>query len=153
MYHYTIGERLVSILKDGLIKPATAFVPKNERPVVWFSRANRWERTANKMTLTPTGYRTLTMEETAARGGGLYRIAVSSGLRGLHPFTRIVRESGQHPAMTRALLTTAHEVGSDPEADWYGTFHPVPVSVFLCIEICLPTGWEPTSWEPTKETT
>jgi len=35
LFHYTVGTFIESIKNDGCIKPATAFVPKNEKPVVW----------------------------------------------------------------------------------------------------------------------
>lgn len=48
LWHYTIGQRIDSIIEDGMIKLATAFVPQNERPVVWCSFSPKWEETANK---------------------------------------------------------------------------------------------------------
>jgi hypothetical protein len=48
LWHYTVRPHILSILSDGVIKPATAFVSRRERPIVWFSSNQNWEQTANK---------------------------------------------------------------------------------------------------------
>lgn len=78
LYHYTIGIRMKNILAEGVIRPATAHVPKGERAVVWFSANPQWEETANKLWDDGSGnLRRLNKEETRNLGDGLYRIAVS----------------------------------------------------------------------------
>ena len=37
IYHYTTGRCFLGIVADGVIKPATAFAPLGEPPVVWFT--------------------------------------------------------------------------------------------------------------------
>jgi hypothetical protein len=37
IWHYTVLPHLLSMFRDGFIKPATAFVEPPERPIVWFS--------------------------------------------------------------------------------------------------------------------
>jgi hypothetical protein len=133
-YHYTTGHCVTKILAEGFIRPATAFVPKCERPIVWFTCAEKWEGTANKGIIENGRDRTLSQAETEKMCGGLYRIGVSDDLPGLHNFLRITRESRQHPAITRELIATATKEGSHPETDWFGTLFPVPTEKFTVIE-------------------
>ena len=46
LFHYTIVSRLLNIVIEGEIKPATLFVDRAEKPVVWFSFRQDWEPTA-----------------------------------------------------------------------------------------------------------
>jgi len=48
IWHYSVYPHLLSMLRDGFIKPATAFVEPPERPIVWFSKSQTWERTVTK---------------------------------------------------------------------------------------------------------
>ena len=48
LWRYTFLPHLESILRDGLIRPATALVEPPERPIVWFSKNQFWERTVTK---------------------------------------------------------------------------------------------------------
>ena len=48
LWHYTFLPHLESILREGLIRPATALVEPPERPIVWFSKNQFWERTVTK---------------------------------------------------------------------------------------------------------
>src|SRR5262245_30228238 len=77
IYHYTIGHRLVAIVNEGIIKPATAYVPEGERPAVWFTINPNWDETATKLYQEDDGsLRICTREEMAEHGGGLVRIVV-----------------------------------------------------------------------------
>src|SRR5262245_34334142 len=72
IWHYTTYDRLLRILGDGMIRPATAHVPEGERPVVWFSFHPFWEPTATKGIVIGGVTRDATEEEM----GGLVRIGV-----------------------------------------------------------------------------
>ena len=73
VWHYTVGACYEGIVREGIIKPASDYVPKHERLIVWFSTNPYWEATANKACLNPNGkIEALTMSETAERGGGLF---------------------------------------------------------------------------------
>src|SRR5437867_4326059 len=48
VWHYTVQRHLPGIIASEEIRPATAGVPRGERPVVWFSANPEWEATANK---------------------------------------------------------------------------------------------------------
>jgi hypothetical protein len=142
LYHYTVGIRLRQILESGFLEPARAGVPANERPILWLTRKETWEPTANKAAVDEKGrVRSLSTAETEKLCGGLFRIGIADNVRGIHDFPRITRESHQYPAMTRALVKTAKEVGSQPETDWFGTFFPVPLENFLVVDKWDGQGW------------
>lgn len=146
-WHYTVGILIRSILKDGFIKPATAFVEPPEKPITWFTSSPNWEETANKGEFSPDGAsRALSREETERDFDGLFRIGVSDDFP-LRRFMRITRESKQDPATTRVLIRTAQEVGSNPYQDWWGTFQKVPSAHWNVIEHWTADGWQPISAE------
>ena len=79
VYHYTTGQCLPLILRDGAIKVSGSMPIPSEKPVCSFSTRDVWEPTANKADITPDGqYITLTQEETEQRADGLYRIVVAA---------------------------------------------------------------------------
>jgi hypothetical protein len=142
VWHYTTGECLVKILRDGYIKPATAFVARGERPIVWFSRNPTWERTANKMWRKPDGsIELLDREGTRVRGGGLVRIGVTPATA---PFNwRDLKEQSRMSAkIARALYQTAINKGARP-SDWYGTFDVVPRHLWVAVERLDGENWVP----------
>ena len=48
VWHYTVGQRLRSILDTQEISLATKGVPQGEKSVVWLTTSPQWESTANK---------------------------------------------------------------------------------------------------------
>jgi hypothetical protein len=77
VWHYTVGVHLPSIVSDGEIRVATAFVSDHELPVVWCSTNPHWEQTANKAFQKSDGtVRCLSREETETLGRGLARIQI-----------------------------------------------------------------------------
>src|SRR5262245_9462585 len=141
VFHYTIGAKLPAILADGVIRPATAFVPDGERPVVWFSTNPVWEQSANKALLDPvTGaWQPLTREETADHGGGLVRIEVEPSAAPFRwrQFSRIARASR---SICRGLERVAAKTGDDP-ADWRFSLGSVPLTAWRSIEV-----WDGARW-------
>jgi hypothetical protein len=141
-WHYTTGKNLIDILSDGFIRPATAFVPKGVRPIVWFTSSLVWEETANKSCLNRTGEMIfLDREQTRVRCDGLFRIGVSDDFP-LHTYLRISRESHESPTMIASLLKVAVKKGSNPERDWWGTFHNVDCSNWTVIEKSDQDSWK-----------
>lgn len=131
-WHYTIGRCLESILRDGMIRPATEYVPKDERPCVWLSVRNAFDPTARKMLSLPDGsMRTATLEETERLGGGLFRIGVDAD--GCVDFKTYARESGASPAMVRSLKSVAERQGAKV-IDWRVSFEPLPRSRWLALQ-------------------
>ena len=63
VYHYTTEQHhLPLILTAGELRPSNAGA-EHETPLLWFSRATRWEATATKMIQGPNGLRLLTFKE------------------------------------------------------------------------------------------
>jgi hypothetical protein len=139
-WHYTTGNRLRAIFTDGVIKPATAFVPMSERPVVWFSTNEEWEPTANKLGRDQNGSPApLDRDGTAELYGGLARIAVADETA---PFDwdALKRRSGMSNLTARGLRRAAISSGSRP-GDWWGTFDPVPRDQWVAIEVWHEGRW------------
>jgi hypothetical protein len=142
LWHYTTGENLVQIVTDDAIKPATEHVPKNERPIVWFSLNQWWEPTANKGRRTADGRTvTATMMEMCELGGGLVRIGVAPETA---PYDwRTLRElSGMSSAMARGLYNAAIKQGARP-GEWRGTFESVPQAQWTAVEVLQDGRWVP----------
>lgn len=142
IFHYTIGERLASIMKNG-IRLATAYVPVEVRPVVWFSTAPVWETTANKGAMIDGEYRTLTRDETRALGGGLVRVEVAPEVAP-YKWKDYCTLSGDTEESLKGLKRTARHQGSDPR-NWRVSFEPVPTDRFLAVEV-----WENSRWQSVK---
>jgi hypothetical protein len=147
IWHYTVGMLLSRIVNEGIIRPATAFVEPDERKVVWFSKNQEWEETANKGLYDPaTNTRTLfNKEETATRAGGLVRIGV---LPEVAPLTweDFKRLSGINPKMARALYQGAIQSGARP-GEWRATFDLVPKEKWQAVEIWQDGKWS--AWDGT----
>ena len=70
-WHYTTGQKAKMIFESGELKPTDAFIEAQEKPILWFSKNQEWEQTANKMLAGPGGtLRQLTTDETRNMGGG-----------------------------------------------------------------------------------
>ena len=138
-YHYTVGQCIKAIIGEGIIRPATARVPKGERPIVWFSSNPDWEQTANKGWLQNRVAITLTKEQTRERAGGLFRIGV---LNETAPYSwqQLRFLSKMHPAAADRLEEVARERGSNPD-EWYGTFHAVTDDKWLVVQELTDEGW------------
>lgn len=131
LWHYTIWNYLPSILESG-IKVATANVPTNEKPVVWLSKNQFWEETANKSYKNNGKIYKGDMEDTRKLGGGLVRINVS---RKISPITWNEFVEKKHIQKRHAwlLINAAKKDGANPD-DWYVSFEGVETEDFLCIE-------------------
>lgn len=136
VWHYTKGRLLPAILADGLIKPATAFVPVNEKPIVWFSTNQHWERT-----MAPGkdfGRHWYSMEETASKFG-LARIGVDPDIAP-YDFSALRELSGMTSAVANGLVKAAKKRYAEPR-EWRGTFEPVPRHLWIAIEIWRDGAW------------
>lgn len=142
LWHYTTGQKFHSIWQDGLIVPATAGVPKREKPIVWFSSNQYWEQTAGKMLRMPDGtLAKLTMDQTRQHGGGLARIGVALETAPRR-WPALKRSSRMSPKMARALWAAGINDGADP-TEWFGTFDPVPRESWLAVQVLRDGAWEP----------
>ena len=128
VYHYTTGLKLRSIINSGCIKPTTAKVDRNEKPVAWFSTSPEWEPTATKVSIPGKQGQLLT----AKAQSGLVRISVP-GTRAPHLFPQLPLIAGTSPQACIGLLLAGLELGSDPNT-WRFTSTPVPTALFREVE-------------------
>lgn len=124
-WHYTVGTKIPLILEDGFLKPATALVAPPEKPIVWFSKNQLWEPTANKMFRATDGtVRFGTKKTTREMAGGLFRFGLPT--ENLRRWTELQREALIPTRSKNLLVKAAKEDGSNPY-DWFGLLEPVPI--------------------------
>ena len=145
VWHYTTKDKMSEICDSSELRPATAFVDPDEKPILWFSFDQFWEYSANKGIIDgETGkFRTATKEETWDYGGGLFRIGVSVKNRGtyyidghdrkFYPWRELPKKANMKPEIKRALEKVSSASGSNP-LDWVGVFEPIPWEDFNYIQ-------------------
>jgi hypothetical protein len=147
-WHYTIRQHLPSILEDAFLRPTTVGVAPPEKPILWFSRNQIWEPTANKMFRASDGsLRFGTRETTREMGGGLVRFGLPT--EKLLRWTELHREAHMPTRTRNALVKAAKRDGSNPY-DWCGLLEPV--SIYECaVEIESELIWIPTTATALRE--
>ena len=132
LWHYTKGFHFPEILKSGIIKPATLYIPYR-KPIVWFTANQYWEPTVNVLRRYPSGKDEWgTMQESNRVYGGLYRIGVLPETVP-HDFRALKRLSGMPAKFATGLYVSAREQGSNPN-EWRGTFKPVPMKKWVAVQ-------------------
>ena len=126
VWHYTTGFRAKKILFCEFIHGATENVPKNERPVVWFSMNQKFEPTALKAKRVDGILISITLREMIEHGQGLTRF-------GIIPRVLLSGEKLRKRAcITRDEWLRLKKVAimrrADPH-DWYGSTEPIDVSL------------------------
>lgn len=131
--HYTVGDSFNEILRDNLIRPATAYIPKHEKPIVWFSTEEFWEPTVSKGLLLADGtIKDLNMTDMLAKNMSLFRIGVDPDTAPLR-WSDIKEQSGMLGETARNLAARAKKVGGNPSR-WRGTFEPVSIEQWRAID-------------------
>lgn len=141
-WHYTTGRHLRKIRAAGFLRLATAFVPDNVRPCVWFTTADvEFEPTAEKATMSECGRYTIALnaKETEYLGDGLVRIGVSTAVANA-TWKDYRKLSGDAPRMLRATQDIARRTGSDIYR-WRLSWQPVPREKWVTIQILDEAGW------------
>lgn len=128
VYHYTTGLKLKQIINSGGIRPTTAKIEPQEKPVAWFSTSGQWEPTATKVPIPGMQGQI----ETAKAQGGLVRITVP-GTCAPYVFPQLPLIAGTSPTACIGLLLAGLELGSDPDT-WRFTPTPVPSAIFREVE-------------------
>jgi len=128
-YHYTTHANALTILGDRFIRPATAHVPDGEIPVVWFSRARKWEQTATKRLMLPTGGRSATFSEMVHIG--IARFAIDDA--GLLTWPELITAANIAHDMVVALVRAGRGAGANPD-DWCGVLESVPLAKIQRVE-------------------
>ena len=130
-WHYTIGKHLDSILGMGMLLPASIGVEPPERPVVWFSLDQTWERTAAKAMVDTRGrMHRLSMHETALHCGGIYRLGIDA--KALNVGEALRKAARISSTVWRQLCAEGIRQGASP-SNWCGAVGAISVDD-LCIE-------------------
>tara|TARA_B100001964_G_scaffold113158_1_gene126239 strand:- start:204 stop:719 length:516 start_codon:yes stop_codon:yes gene_type:complete len=133
-WHYTTGNCIIKIIDAGELVPATSNIPKNERPILWFSLDQVWELTANKGVIENGKNRTLTLKETCELCNGVFRVGIHSSSKTLIQWPKIGKLAGMSKKIIRTLDKVAYKQGSNP-TNWLGQFEPLLMKDWLCIEV------------------
>lgn len=156
VYHYSRIKHLAKILESGVLLPATAMVPRNEKPAVWFSINDYWEPSAGMMvladksglvqygdgtaTLDPRALRQCSMQECHEKMG-LTRFVVDETSA---PYTW--RHHKQYGGISRREAKALYELSirdSVCVTQWRLSYDPVPASEWLAVE-----KWDGSKWCP-----
>ena len=152
LFHYTTMNALSSILKDGEIKPSTAFIEKIESPAVWCSFNPIWEETANKGYFQPSKNLVipLTKEQTHELSGGLIRFEVSPE-SAPHNWSGFRKKSGISRNAFRSLEKINRYLGINAQRNWRISFCPIHEDSWKSIEFWDGKEWKPCIDEDEKE--
>jgi hypothetical protein len=138
IFHYTLVDRLDQIIASGEIRTATAFVPRGERPVVWFSTHPIWEPTADKLKiLSPDLVRLATDAEMDNIGRARIEVAQHTAPYEWGDFRRQTFASKETASQ---LAQSARAQGSSASAFRF-SLKPVPANAWLAIELWNGAGW------------
>ncbi len=116
VYHYTTEHHhLPLILAAGELRPSNAGA-EHETPLLWFSRATRWEATATKMVTAPNGPRLLTFKEQLSTFGCV-RFSLRADDPRLLNWVDACKAAGMSSTTRRKLETVGRKRGGSP-SDW-----------------------------------
>lgn len=124
-WHYTTGENALLIFESGELRPTSSYIEPGEKPILWFSKTQYWEETANKMLRLDDGsLRKLTMKETYERGEGLFRFGLPSERATNWP--KIASLAGMRSKIRQNLEIAGMRDGADFR-EWCGLLEPVSI--------------------------
>ncbi|WP_147406522.1 hypothetical protein [Pseudomonas reidholzensis] len=117
VHHYTTEKHhLPLILASRALLPSNAGA-ENEPPLLWFSKAQFWEKTATKMVQGEHGLRLLTFSEQLAKFGCV-RFSLASDDPRLMNWVSACRYAGITSTVRRKLETEGKKRGGSP-IDWF----------------------------------
>ena len=139
LWHYTAELRINEIIESGVIKLATKYLEKRERPAVWLSSNPVWENTATKMVNDGFNLRQLSLEEMKIHFG-LARIEVIPKDSYI-TWGKYKYDSGISARFYGMLESEGLRKQANPK-EWYASFEPILKHEWLSIEI-----WKNNKWE------
>ena len=117
VHHYTTEKHhLPLILVSGALLPSNAGA-ENEPPLLWFSKAQLWEKTATKMVHSAHGLRLLTFAEQLAEYGCV-RFSLASDDSRLMNWVNACKFAGITSTARRKLEAVGKKRGGSP-IDWF----------------------------------
>jgi hypothetical protein len=140
LWHYTHSDNYVSIEEDGLILPATTYVPVGEKPIVWFSTEQFWEPTALKGWRGDDGiYQLLTLDGMLDHEILPIRIRVDPDVAP-YRWSDLKALSGMSDETARGLASSGRRRGANPSR-WRGTFEAVCADKWRVVEYFTGRDW------------
>lgn len=142
LWHYTIWTGHAElILESGVIRPATELLEEEEKPAVWFSHNEVWERSAAKTPLRNFGGKLkYPSQETEHRdGGGLWRFGVDDETAP-HGWGSFLKLSGATNRTRQRIEDAARDARSNVHR-LRCTFDEVPRAKWVTVE-----KWDGQRW-------
>jgi hypothetical protein len=140
LWHYTFLSHLETILRERLIRPATALVEPPERPIVWFSRNQFGEKTVTKEMKFPDG-RSIELDFDAMIAHGVFPVRIGVMPKTApHDWPSLRTISRMTPGMADGLVRVAQENAADIR-DWRGTFNPVAIEDWVDLQVHKNGAW------------
>ena len=123
-----------------MIRPATPLVEPPERPIVWFSKNQFWERTVTKSMKFSDG-RSIELDFKGMVKHGVFPVRIGV-LPETAPYDWLALRTISHmkPEMADGLVRVAEEVRAGPR-DWRGTFSPVANAAWVELEVYRNDVW------------
>ncbi|QDV97101.1 hypothetical protein FFH90_023485 [Pseudomonas sp. ATCC 43928] len=126
VHHYTTeNHHLPLILASGALIPSNAGAA-HEPPLLWFSKAQRWEKTATKMVQAEDGLRLLTFAEQLAKFGCV-RFSLASDDPRLMNWVDACKYAGITSTARRKLEAVGRKRGGSP-IEWFAIAGNVSVT-------------------------
>lgn len=142
LFHYTRATNAMKIVKTGEIRPSTLWVPKWERPVVWFSSHPLYEPAALSATTEGGQIRRFTTIDELATSETPFRFEVDPDEFPLG-WLAFVNMSGCARKTSRRLARIAEGWGANIQS-WRISFEPVALERCLGLEAWF-REWKPVS--------
>lgn len=138
VWHYTTGQKFIAICDSGVLMQTSIGLPMNEKPVLWFSKNQNWETTANKSCRSHDGQIIhLDQNGTANLCGGLVRFGLKK--KNVHHWRALIKAACISKTTVRSLEAAGIELGANP-FDWCGSLKSVQVDACDAIEVMNQNG-------------
>jgi hypothetical protein len=132
LWHYTVFIQAEKICVDCRINVATDRM-FGQKCAVWFSKASRWEPTANRVVGLEEGtIRFGNTIDTFVVGGGLVRFGIDRTAAPVS-WQEFNQTGGIAMREACALDSAARKIGADP-MNWFCSYDAVPRENWCCIE-------------------
>jgi hypothetical protein len=140
-YHYTFYTRLLKIIDCGYVRTTGKGIDQGERPVVWVSTHEGWEKTLNKLISAGSLPKLIGRDELFQRRLLLpARVEINPATTALHPWGEFKKTGGITQFSSKLLEEQGLRMGANP-TNWFVSFENIPSSSWLSIEV-----WDGEAW-------